>query len=342
MLASVGLFLVTMKRNKLSAICGLAVLSIAFLTLLEYMLGINIGLDQFFIEHYISTKTSHVGRMAPNTALCFLLTGAVLLLNYLVATPHSRSYSIRFLSSVITVMGIVAIMGYVADFEAAYGWENLSRMALHTSLGFVVLGVSIIVFSYDRHIFELHSSADSYNLPIWFSSLAAVMFFVLSFTLWEEFSKRENAHIKEVVENEMELVAQSVRSNIITSVLALERMAQRWQESGGTPRAQWEADARHYVEDNKSLTMVGWVDETYHVRWVEPFNENKKAVGLNIVFDEERSQIVYTASNGMIPTLTSPLDLVQGYRAFIAYIPISMENKFSGFMVGVYQRAFGR
>ena len=51
---------------------------IGTLTLIEYVSGINLGIDQLFMEHYIGVKTSHPGRMAPNTALCFSLTGLLL------------------------------------------------------------------------------------------------------------------------------------------------------------------------------------------------------------------------------------------------------------------------
>ena len=46
---------------------------ISLTTLFQYISGINIGIDELFMEHDIIVKTSHPGRMAPNTALSFLI-----------------------------------------------------------------------------------------------------------------------------------------------------------------------------------------------------------------------------------------------------------------------------
>jgi len=63
---------------------------------------------------------------------------------------------------------------------------------------------------------------------------------------------------------------------------------------------------------------------------------NEKAQGLYIIFDEKRERSLKGASEAGRITLTPPLDLVQGYRAFIAYVPLYVEGDFDGFMVGIF------
>ena len=62
---------------------GLAtfVLILGFLTLLEYLLGADFGIDQVLMESYVLVGTSSPGRMAPNTALCFMILGAAVILS---------------------------------------------------------------------------------------------------------------------------------------------------------------------------------------------------------------------------------------------------------------------
>ena len=67
------------SRPRLAAACGTIVAAIGLLTLIEYIFGVDLGIDQFLMKHYITVKTSHPGRMAPNTALCFSLTALALL-----------------------------------------------------------------------------------------------------------------------------------------------------------------------------------------------------------------------------------------------------------------------
>ncbi len=65
---------------RISWITGAIVLLTGALTLIEYSFGVDLHIDQLFMEHYIDLKTSNPGRMAPNTALCFTLTGLTVLL----------------------------------------------------------------------------------------------------------------------------------------------------------------------------------------------------------------------------------------------------------------------
>ena len=80
LLCGLGLLCLRFGRLPFTAICGGMVAAIGLLTLVEYIFGADLGIDQLLMEHYITTETSHPGRMAPNTALCFLLTGLALLL----------------------------------------------------------------------------------------------------------------------------------------------------------------------------------------------------------------------------------------------------------------------
>ena len=75
-----GLAILLWPFKRLSGLFSFAVLGIGLITLCEYIFKTDLGLDQLFMEHYIGVKTSHPGRMAPNTALCFSLSGLAFLL----------------------------------------------------------------------------------------------------------------------------------------------------------------------------------------------------------------------------------------------------------------------
>ncbi len=109
-----------------------------------HTLDVDLGIDQLFMEHSITVKTSHPGRMAPNTALCFLLSGVTGW--FLGWRPLSSGWSLQtasLLCSVVFALGAVAFFGYVGGMSTAYGWGQLTRMAVHTSIGFVVLSTGM-------------------------------------------------------------------------------------------------------------------------------------------------------------------------------------------------------
>lgn len=138
-----------------------------------------------------------------------------------------------------------------------------------------------------------------------------------------------------MVNEEVRLFSQSIEDQFNSAVIAIQRQAERWETRKGTPVNEWRQDAKHYVEDFSALRTLEWVDNTYHVRWVEPIQGNEDAIGLNIIFDDERKAALEGAAEEDIITLTPPLDLVQGYRAVIAYVPIYYDETFQGFIVGL-------
>lgn len=73
LLIGLGLLLTNFNYKKFVAIfCSIAAF-IAFITILQDIFNISFYIDEVFFKHYITTKTSHPGRMAPTTATCFIL-----------------------------------------------------------------------------------------------------------------------------------------------------------------------------------------------------------------------------------------------------------------------------
>ncbi len=82
-----GVSLLVSRRNSgdrrtrlLARGCALAVLLLALVTLGEYVVGWDAGIDQLLFQDAPSAVTAHPGRMSPLTALCFAACGAALLL----------------------------------------------------------------------------------------------------------------------------------------------------------------------------------------------------------------------------------------------------------------------
>ena len=85
---------------------------------------------------------AHPGRMAPNTALCFLLFGAGLL-----AVMRSNRKNVagwaRKAALAVLAIGLLGVIGYSLQLEYLYAWSGVVRMAMHTGIGMVVLGIGL-------------------------------------------------------------------------------------------------------------------------------------------------------------------------------------------------------
>lgn len=154
------------------------VLSIGSLTLIEYLLAVDLGIDQLLLEHYILVETSHPGRMAPNTALAFSFVAIAALMSRVVA-PKLASPVCGIMSSLVFGLGISALLGYWLRLESAYGWGHLTQMAVHTALGFSVLGSGMIGIAWQSN------RATGNNIPKWLPVPAALAIIIVTVSLWQ-------------------------------------------------------------------------------------------------------------------------------------------------------------
>ena len=178
LLAGTGLLAVFKNKEALGKIIFSIVGLIGLLTLFEYLLGINLGIDELLMKHHITVETSHPGRMAPNTALCFLLTSIALLVS--LKKGYKKVQISGVIGSLVFGLGLVAFVGYLISMEVTYGWGKLTKMAVHTALGFMTMGAGITAFSIDK---ELRLNlGNRLNNDFWLAgysfSLALIIFFI--------------------------------------------------------------------------------------------------------------------------------------------------------------------
>ena len=150
---SSGIALLVIRTNYgIAMACGIFTMLTGLLTLLEYVIGTNLGIDQLLLEKNITGQVSYPGRMAPNTALCFFFGGMALIG---LSTPINR-FSVSVFSSILGVialgLSVIALLGYAVNLEAAYDWGAFPRMAIHTASGFIILNMTIICLAWQKNI----------------------------------------------------------------------------------------------------------------------------------------------------------------------------------------------
>lgn len=191
LLCGLGLLAISFKRIHWGASFGSLSAVIGFLTLVQYIFTVSFGIDQLLMDHYVTVATSHPGRMAPNTALCFGITGISLLIMSRRNRHKNCPLLIGLLGSTIVALGTVAFSGYISGVETAYGWGDLTRMAVHTSAGFIILGIGTFMFAWQEGTV---GEKDKRGLPSWLFIPAAIGVATITVVEWQALNAYEQAH----------------------------------------------------------------------------------------------------------------------------------------------------
>ncbi|HJS66573.1 MAG TPA: response regulator, partial [Nitrospiraceae bacterium] len=146
-LAGVSLWILQREQTsqstrRIGQACAAVVALVAMLTLSEYVLDWDLGLDQLLVKEPSGTiGTSHPGRMSPATGLNFFLIGCALLL----LKTNRGIVPAQYLVLSAGVGSLIALVGYVYGVKSLYSISSAyTSMALHTALTFLVLCFGIL------------------------------------------------------------------------------------------------------------------------------------------------------------------------------------------------------
>jgi diguanylate cyclase (GGDEF)-like protein len=111
------------------------------LTLVEVLSKLDFGIDELVLTDP-TEASAYAGRMAPISALNFVLSGLALLA-LKVKRPRIANWA-NWLASLAIFLSGLAIVGYAYGVSSLYGIFPFSSMALHTALGFLVLSLAVL------------------------------------------------------------------------------------------------------------------------------------------------------------------------------------------------------
>lgn len=331
LLTGLSLLFLFFKRYYFVFINGFILFFLGFLTISQYLFGIDFNIDQLFMEPFTSEKTAYPGRMSFITALSFILTSLPILLLTKKSWHPKTTYLSGVIGASVIVIGIANLVGYFTGSPTPYGLEQLSYMAIHTSFGFLLTGVGIFIISYAITDTPLTKSLRWFSFPVGFIILG------LSISVWYALNSLEQIQLKKLVENEVDNIAIEVQELIEPRIEALVRMAKRWEVNKGTPKKIWESDAKNYVFHQPDYQVIAWVNPSYKVEWMIPEKGNEPYQNLDLRFEKNRREALEKALREKRVALTKTIKLVQGDKGFSAYAPLFIDNKFSGFMSGVFR-----
>jgi hypothetical protein len=148
-LTGIALLVSGQRAAWLARLCGWLAGLIGLLTLGEYVFGWNPGFDQWLFREAAGTVgTSYPGRMAPDSALCFVMLAAGLEATRALGQRNRLLTGTVLLGGLVVTVAVAAISTYLTPSFGAFGWWGLTNMALPTAALFAVLGGALIAVAW--------------------------------------------------------------------------------------------------------------------------------------------------------------------------------------------------
>ena len=124
---------------------------IALLNLIQFLTGANVGIEGYFTREVLAIDpgTYGAGPMSPIAAASFLLICAAMVL-LLFAPGHRAAGLSSGLASVVVLVGLVVLLGYLYGTPQLYG-EGYRYVALPAGVMFVFLGTGLIAAAGPEH-----------------------------------------------------------------------------------------------------------------------------------------------------------------------------------------------
>ena len=190
---------------------GLAGL-LGLLTLVEYLGGLNLGLDQFLFKSVDIENTEFPGRMSPLVAISFFLAGLAFILARRSERSAARLTGVGILACIVTMIAGVALSRSALGIEAASsGWGARSRMGVHTAITFLILGAGLLNWAlYTARRADIHFLR---WLPVTGSLTLMTM---ISFVAFTSFSQLKTANFWREHTSEVLAAAQTLQGNIFS------------------------------------------------------------------------------------------------------------------------------
>jgi PAS domain S-box-containing protein len=307
------------------------------LTVAESLFDRNLRIDELLSPDRFPIDGEAPGRTSFMAAA--MLTLAALTLVGHAAGPVTRSRLVveAVVGSLLISVGISTLLGYAAGLPAVYGWGTVTATPPVTAAALVALGIAFLAFAW-RESDRLQGGP-----PAWAPLPAIIGSLTLTLVLWFGLRDRELAYQQAKIESVADQLATTIRFEVESQMVAMERLARNWAEGPDQNSVIWETDAKQQLDTSKEESRalgcisISYLNPAGITRWVYPRAGNESELDYDHLSDRARREAIETARTEGLPALSATLDLRGGRHAgFAIYTPILRSGKVAGYVAAEF------
>ncbi len=143
-LLSLAILALAVGRKYLAASLATLPALICLATLFETAFSLGLGLDEFFVDAYVTHPTIPPGRTAPNTALALIFGALSVMLLSLSPTRMRCSSAAQVCSVAAAALATAALIGHGLSLAPLSGWYGITHMAPHSAGAIALLSLMLL------------------------------------------------------------------------------------------------------------------------------------------------------------------------------------------------------
>jgi len=337
-LTGIGLLFLNGLSLKAKKIIGMLIFFWGFIVFVEYVFAIDFGIDtdlpllmgvdKEFLKEFAGINTFYPGRMAPSSALCFLLIGISFFISGLKHRPKFFSILNCLIGSVIFTLGMIAFLEYMLEIKLSYGLTYISPMSVNASLSFIFIGIATVVYA-------IVERPDPRSPSFSFWLVLCVSLFCITFTWGMSQAILINWHLQvlQSVKHESAELTKMLKTTFEQENIALLRFAKWLEKFPPKNEEEWAKNLELYTEDQSAFSAIAYVDSDLAIKWIFPADKLAEWANLNLspILETIPSLERQFTQNIHVKQISTP---TSKEKEVLAYIPLRVENE-QGFLIAI-------
>ncbi len=164
-------------------------------------------------------------------------------------------------------------------------------------------------------------------------SLVFLIMAIGTFFLFNAMKESESNYVKNTLNQELKRIEKLISLQVNEKISPLDRLSQRLGKAYSNSIEQLALDVKNLTEGIAGLKDVEWVNPQYENIWQGI--DSSSSVDHASIIDGFFVREVEKNISDLSPIMTPPLSLYN-YEIFVVYVPVIIDQKFSGFLAGIF------
>ncbi len=240
-----------------------------------------------------------------------------------------RPLGLVFLGTLMSVWGLLGLYGKVIGLPFNVGRHGVGSMGYFWAIVFAGMGFALIRLGRKAIPLQYNAYLRWFPAPVSFAVLLATL------VLWQTLSYEEQARIDRATAAESAVLKSQIAARLEAKLLALVRIARRWEKSERATRRSVETETDGAGSLGSIQQGIGWLNLKLELRWILTLKGNEH-IDLGLATSEQRLRELDSARKRREVTISKTIELAGGKKGFLVYYPFFLNDHPGGFVVGLY------